>query len=138
MFSTRRVEIEEHLALHGQSGPQAAKVALFETRQPKTHRSDETLRADWRQRARAASFSPSRLIAEVRHAGRTARQRALDVAAVAVEVLGTGGVTSRSSTFDRRALLRAVCEAVPAGTPVTVDSLRGSRHRWSVTRPWYR
>jgi ATP-dependent exoDNAse (exonuclease V) alpha subunit len=51
-------------------------------------------------------------------------RRALDVATVAAEVLGAGGVTSRSSTFDRRALLRAVCEAVPAGSPVTVASLR--------------
>jgi conjugative relaxase-like TrwC/TraI family protein len=125
LFSTRRAEIEEHLALHGQSGPQAATVALFETRQPKSHRSDSELRADWRQRAHVASFSPRRLIAEVRHAGRTATRRALDVATIAGQVLGTGGVTSRSSTFDRRALLRAVCEAVPAGSPVTVDSLRG-------------
>jgi ATP-dependent exoDNAse (exonuclease V) alpha subunit len=40
-------------------------------------------------------------------------------------VLGTGGVTARSSSFDRRVLLRAVCEAVPAGADVTVDALRG-------------
>jgi conjugative relaxase-like TrwC/TraI family protein len=125
MFSTRRAEIEEHLALHGQSGPQAATVALFETRQPKSRRSEADLRADWRQRARAASFGPRRLIAEVRQAGRTTTRRVLDVATIAGQVLGEGGVTSRSSTFDRRVLLRAVCEAVPAGSPVTVESLRG-------------
>jgi ATP-dependent exoDNAse (exonuclease V) alpha subunit len=48
----------------------------------------------------------------------------VDVAALRARVLGAKGVTALSSTFDRRTLLRAVCEAVPAGSEVTVGSLR--------------
>jgi conjugative relaxase-like TrwC/TraI family protein len=124
VFSTRRQEIEEHLAVHGQQGPRAAQVALFETRSPKVKRTDADLRHTWREQARAAGLVPTRVVKEALNAGRRATARVVDVVAVAREVLGVRGVTARSSTFDRRALLRAVCEAVPAGAPVSVAALR--------------
>jgi conjugative relaxase-like TrwC/TraI family protein len=125
LFSTRRAEIEEHLAEHGQDGPRAAQVAALATRAPKRHVADAVLRSGWRERARASEFPPDAVIAEALRAGSERTVSAPDAGAVAAEVLGADGVTARSSTFDRRALLRAVCESVPAGAPVTVADLRG-------------
>jgi conjugative relaxase-like TrwC/TraI family protein len=130
-FSQRRQAIEAHLEAHGLSGPRAAQVAALRTRPAKQHQSDAELRAGWAGQVRAAGFAPQTVIDEVlgRTAPATARDqptmsRPAEVRAVAERVLGAGGVTARSSTFDRRTLLRAVCEAVPAGSPVSVTSLR--------------
>jgi conjugative relaxase-like TrwC/TraI family protein len=124
LFSTRRAEIEEHLAAHGQDGPRAAQVAALATRAPKRHVADAVLRSEWRERARAATIRPDSVVVDAVRAGRERTVVAPDPRAVTATVLGASGVTARSSTFDRRALLRAVCETVPAGSPVTVADLR--------------
>lgn len=125
MFSTRRQAIERHLATRGQVGPRAAQVALFATRPAKRPVSEGDLRRDWRRRARQAGFPAARIVRRVLGTSRGVQATAVDEPAVLAKVLGARGVTARSSTFDRRALLRAVCEAVPAGAPVSVASLRG-------------
>jgi conjugative relaxase-like TrwC/TraI family protein len=125
LFSSRRQAIEEHLASHGQEGPRAAQVALFATRPAKRRTADGDLRRGWRKRAKEAGFSPVRVVKDALGAIRDARAPEVDAKAVTSTVLGSRGVTARSSTFDRRALLRSVCEAVPAGAPVSVPSLRG-------------
>jgi conjugative relaxase-like TrwC/TraI family protein len=124
MFSTRRQEIEEHLTLHGQAGPRAAQIAALATRPSKTHLPDTVLRHGWRERAKHGGFPVARLIAEILRPA-TARLPTPDIAAVTERVLGSHGVTARTSTFDRRTVLRAVCEAIPAGAPLTVPELRG-------------
>jgi conjugative relaxase-like TrwC/TraI family protein len=130
LFSQRRDAIEAHLAEHGQVGPRAAQVAALATRPSKHHRSDADLREEWADRAVAAGFDPRVVTADAvnRNPARsteveTSRDN-IDADRIAATVLGTRGVTARSSSFDRRALLRAVCEAVPAGSAVTVDNLR--------------
>jgi hypothetical protein len=125
LFSSRRQAIEEHLALHGQEGPRAAQVALFATRPAKQRTADGDLRRGWRKQAKEAGFSPTRVVKDALGAVRNGGAPAADTRAVTATVLGSRGVTARSSTFDRRALLRAVCEAVDAGAPVSVTSLRG-------------
>jgi conjugative relaxase-like TrwC/TraI family protein len=124
LFSTRRQAIEEHLAEHGQEGPRAAQVALFATRPAKQHVGDRDMRRGWSERARAAGFAPRQILKQILGAV-SPRMQLLDPQAVGATVLGARGVTARSSSFDRRALLRAVCEAVPAGAVVSVMSLRG-------------
>jgi hypothetical protein len=121
-FSTRRREIEEHLAAHGQSGARAAQVAALATRPAKGRQSEHELRRRWREQAHAAGFRLRRVLSDVLLAARPAI--GVDLHAVTVRVLGDRGVTARSSTFDRRGLLRAVCEAVPAGAQVSVRDLR--------------
>lgn len=125
LFSTRRQSIEEHLAEHGQEGPRAAQVALFATRPAKQHVGDRDLRRGWWGRARAAGFAPRQILNQVLGGVGPPRAPLVDRETVGAIVLGAGGVTARSSSFDRRALLRAVCEAVPAGAAVSVASLRG-------------
>lgn len=129
-FSQRRQAIEEHLAAHGQAGPRAAQAAALATRPSKRKRSDGELRSGWTARAVVAGFDPAAVVRTATRAPAGDLDRAdscapvLDVAGIAERVLGEWGVTARSSSFDRRQLLRAVCEAVPAGSPVTVDELR--------------
>lgn len=125
LFSTRRQAIEEHLAEHGQEGPRAAQVALFATRPAKQRVGDADLRRGWWERARAAGFAPRQILRQALGVVRAERTPAVEQEVVAATVLGARGVTARSSAFDRRALLRAVCEAVPAGSAVSVASLRG-------------
>jgi conjugative relaxase-like TrwC/TraI family protein len=124
VFSKRRREIEEHLDAHGFNGPKAAQISLFATRRPKTAEGILDLRVRWSEQARAAGFSPPKVIRQTVEAA-AARPPLLDLQAIRSRVLGARGVTARSSSFDRRALLRAVCEAVPAGADVDVDDLRG-------------
>jgi conjugative relaxase-like TrwC/TraI family protein len=129
VFSKRRQAIEEHLSVHGQTGMRASQVAALATRPAKTRHGDWELRQGWRAEAEQAGFDPRAVVRAAigTTASRTADRVggvAVDVAQVAARVLGARGVTRRSSTFDRRVLLRAVCEAVPAGADVTVDALR--------------
>jgi conjugative relaxase-like TrwC/TraI family protein len=121
-FSTRRREIEEHLAAHGQAGPRAAQVAALATRPAKQRESERDLRDRWRDQAHAAGFHLRQVLSGVLHAAPAVIR--LDPHALTAHVLSERGVTARTSTFDRRGLLRAVCESVPAGTEVSVRSLR--------------
>lgn len=124
LFSTRRTQVEEMLERTGRSGPKAAQVAAWRSRSAKTHAPELTRREQWRARAADAGFDPAAVVA----AATLPRQRDLRGAsvarAVADRVLGPQGVTARRSTFDRRDLLRAICEHVPVGMAVTVDEVR--------------
>jgi conjugative relaxase-like TrwC/TraI family protein len=127
LFSQRRQAIEEHLDERGQSGPRAAQVATLETRRAKRPQSDDELRKSWAARATEAGFRPAELVATALSRAGARRGKGasrIDLAALRTRILGARGVTRQSSSFDRRALLRAVCEEVPAGAPVTVASLR--------------
>ncbi|MFL6110597.1 MAG: MobF family relaxase [Catenulispora sp.] len=123
LFSTRRREVVDHLEQAGRSGPKAAQVAAWRSRRGKSKTAEPTLRQRWVARAREAGFDPSRVVLAAVRQVETVAMVAID--RVAVQVLGPRGVTERRSSFDRRDLLRAVCEAVPAGAAVTVDDLRG-------------
>jgi conjugative relaxase-like TrwC/TraI family protein len=123
LFSTRRGEVVEHLERTGRSGPKAAQIAALRTRRRKSKTAEPTLRDRWLLRASEAGFDQAAVLAET-------LRRGLEGVSIAVErvadrVLGPRGVTERRSTFDRRDLLRAVCEAVPAGAAVSIDGLRG-------------
>ena len=123
LFSVRRAEVVEHLERTGRSGPKAARIAALRTRRGKSKTAEPTLRERWAERATAAGFDPAAVLAAtVCRVGAPVR---LVRAQVAARVLGPRGVTERRSAFDRRDLLRAVCEAVPVGVPVTVEELRG-------------
>lgn len=123
LFSTRRAEVVDYLEATGRSGPRAATLAALLTRRSKTHTPEPTLRERWAARAADAGFCARTVLAAV--LGRPARPPVVVPARLAAQVLGSRGVTRRRSTFDRRDLLRAVCEAVPAGAAVSVVDLRG-------------
>ncbi|HID22035.1 MAG TPA: conjugative relaxase, partial [Planctomycetaceae bacterium] len=55
-FSTRRQEIEKHMAEKGVEGGKAAEVAALDTRKPKENLDPAKLRAEWEERAQKAGI----------------------------------------------------------------------------------
>jgi conjugative relaxase-like TrwC/TraI family protein len=124
MFATRRREIEDELAAHGLYSPKAAETAALHTREAKDHDvTPTTLRDSWIERAHANGYEP-----EVLHEalGR-AEPMTLDdpVRRLGIErLLGPDGLTAHATVFDRRDVLRAWCEHLPHGAPVsTIEAL---------------
>lgn len=119
-FSTRREEIEERLALRGESSARAAEVACLDTRRPKGPTPDAiVLAAGWRERAEALGFDAEAF------AGVFGRVSVEELGAerwesVAVALSSPEGLTAHVSSFDRGDVLRAVCAVLPDGAPVTV------------------
>ncbi len=114
-FSTRRAELLEHLAAIGASSAKAAQIATLQTRRAKEQQPDlEAIQAEWRTRALANGLDPDRLddvLGRARAVGLGEPERR-----AAVEgMLGPDGLTANASTFDRRDLIRAWCEAHPQG-----------------------
>lgn len=141
LFSKRRAQIEAQLDLLGLDGPAAAQAATLATRPPKPSpehpaepaAAERSLRQRWQTEAADAGFTPAQVagvLGVVPASERVAAQRqAAAVSGPVVEGLGeqllaSTGLTSKRSTFDRRDLLRAVCEHLPAGTPVSLRTLR--------------
>ncbi|MDP9276678.1 MAG: relaxase domain-containing protein [Actinomycetota bacterium] len=115
-FSQRRAEIQEALAERGVSGPKAAEVAAYRTREAKDYGVDpDQRRVEWA--VRAAEFDLSReSIAELisERSPRPARGiRDADLAA-ALE-----GLESTRSHFDRRDLICALADQLPEGAELS-------------------
>ena len=117
-FSQRRAEILTHLLARGESSARAAQIVTLATRRAKVRDvQPESLTQRWRERAAALGFDADRVASLV---GRQAA-RDLDArqAAQLVElVTGPEGLTQYTSTFAHRDVLRALCQALPAGAPV--------------------
>ena len=120
-FSTRRAEIEAHLAEHGQASAKAAQVAAYATRRVKNDALDTpTLVEEWRTRARAHGLDTEALHAVL---GRTATLHPPAPGRSETEVLyrwlgGPDGLTARRSTFTRQHVIEGMCDALPGGAPV--------------------
>ncbi|MEJ7583588.1 MAG: MobF family relaxase, partial [Acidimicrobiales bacterium] len=139
-FSTRRKEIEAHLAEHGQHGARAAQVATYATRTPK----DMTLDADgllpgWRARAQALGFDDSSLARVLDRA--TVIEAPMPGSPEAEELYrwlaSAEGLTKRASTFGEREVIKAICNALPNGGRVEdvldlVDGFMRSEHVLAV------
>jgi conjugative relaxase-like TrwC/TraI family protein len=120
-FSTRRREIEAHLEEHGQHSARAAQYATYATRQAKDPSIDaEGLVPGWRARAAALGLDTEALAAVLdrgvvvepptpgsRRAERLYRWLA-----------SAEGLTARASTFGEREVIKAICNALPAGGSV--------------------
>jgi hypothetical protein len=141
LFSKRRQQIEARLEQLGLDSPAAAQAATLDTRPAKpdaTAPVDEAgepvrLQDRWRAEATAAGHHPARLTSVLHQpqaASLLAAARATGAAAgpaaeqLAEALLSETGLTQRRSTFDRRDLLRGVCERLPAGMPVRLTGLR--------------
>jgi conjugative relaxase-like TrwC/TraI family protein len=123
LFSTRRAQIDEHLAKTGRTGagPAAAEAACLATRPAKKRDVPErTLRERWTATATAAGHAPDRLLEAVLGRARPPALPELDV--LTQQLLGPAGLTAQATGFDRRDLLQAICQTLPPGAPVS--------HRW--------
>jgi hypothetical protein len=135
LFSKRRAQIDAALEARGLEGARGAQFATLDTRPAKPKPTDGlSLREQWQHEARGAGHDIDRILdttlgaAEPTRAQAVARQFAAvhgeAVDALADALLTPEGVTAKRSTFDRKDLLRAVCERLPTGLPVTLTTLR--------------
>jgi conjugative relaxase-like TrwC/TraI family protein len=137
-FSKRRQQIEAHLEQLGLDSAAAAQNATLGTRPAKVledSASSEPVRLQdrWHAEALAAGFRLEHLKGlQAQPAATGLRSQAREVSAavgpvthhLANTLLGPAGLTDKRSTFDRRDLLRAVCEQLPAGLPIRLIGLR--------------
>lgn len=111
------------MAERGTEGPRAAEAAALATRRAKDHAVDpEQLATDWRQRALALGFGREQVTAL---SGRTrpVELRESDSDEIARHLLGPEGLTAHDSSFNRRDVIEALCNRLPAGTPVDKETL---------------
>ncbi len=107
-FSTRRAEIIELAVERGATGLAAVGAVQRETRDRKRQVERNQVVADWRARAAEHGLGRAELEALVRARGTT--REAPDRERLVAQLAGPQGLTKRESTFDRRAVLRAVAE----------------------------
>jgi len=116
-FSDRRKEIQEHLDEVGFRSARAAQLATLATRQAKDMSLDDRSMLEvWRAKAAAIGFDPASLSEVLDRVPRPAPE--VDRDQLHRDLLGEEGLTRRASSFDRRDLLRAIVERLPAGATV--------------------
>ena len=117
-FSTRRREIEAHLDEHGQHGAKAAQAATYATRRAKDGRVEPVgLLPEWRARAEAVGLDDDALAAVL---DRTVAFEPPTVGSAEADQLyrwlaSPEGLTESASTFGQREVIKAICNALPAG-----------------------
>ena len=118
-FSTRRAEIVEHLEAVGASSARAAQIATLQTRRAKDAPPDvAAIQAEWTTRARGHGYEPASVVDVVgpaRYVELSREQRAQAVA----DMLGPTGLTEQVSTFAQRDVIRAWCEQMSQGAPLS-------------------
>ncbi|MGH9211707.1 MAG: MobF family relaxase [Acidimicrobiales bacterium] len=122
VFSKRRHEIIAAMERRGEHSARAAQVAAHATRSTKEYGVDpDSLRQRWADEALAAGVAPASLQQAIGHPPRAVTTGQLEHA---VEVMVSArGLTQHDATFDRRDVMRAWCEALPAGTKVRLTDL---------------
>lgn len=114
-FSTRRQQITQAMARRDVAGPRAAQAACLDTRPAKARVDQLTLRERWAGQAHALGWEPAAIRQVL---DRRIRVTPVDVEELAAHLFGPDGVTAERTTFTRQDLARAVCEELPAGSPV--------------------
>ncbi len=110
-FSRRRAEIVAALAARDQTSARAAGVAALSTRTAKTDVDPVALQHEWVERAAALDFGPDKIDALTRRGREPQRwwvpRKQLDAT-----------LTEHASMFDRRNVVRALCDAARDGADV--------------------
>ncbi len=119
LFSTRRGEIEAALAARGETSARAAQFATLATRRPKDRDVDAIHLCDaWSAKASEAGFDYDALTGLL-HQAQPQPLTAQAQHRIENSLTGVDGLTERASTFDRLDVLRAWCDHLPTGAPVT-------------------
>lgn len=117
-FSDRRRQIDEHLDEVGFRSARSAQLATLATRTAKQEvLDDRSMRTVWEAKAREIGWTSTDLIDVLDRVPRSAVDT--DRSELARVLASPEGITKQASSFDRRDLLRAVCERLPAGATVT-------------------
>jgi Ti-type conjugative transfer relaxase TraA len=113
-FSTRRIEIEEQLAITGATSPAAAEKAALATRRVKREVDASTLFERWHATASSLGFGPDALRQVLGHAAPlelTGEHAQL----IDAHLAGPHGLTEKASAFGRRDVVRAIANLGPTG-----------------------
>jgi conjugative relaxase-like TrwC/TraI family protein len=144
VFSTRRAQINDALETTGAGGGRAAQLACLTTRPEKIPPPGSLggpaadavgavgLRASWVARAMATGIDPEQLLRDVtvdspspRPGPRRETGTSSGVPVTVVgDLLGPHGLTEHATSFTRDDVLRALCDALPAGTAVDHQGLQ--------------
>lgn len=118
-FSQRRAEIEAHLGDHGRSSARAAQWATYATRRPKDRDTmAEDLFAEWGARADALGVTRSTVTGWTGHGQDVPTMGEREIDELFDHLAGAAGLTERRSSFDRKAVVRAVSDAFGQGADV--------------------
>ena len=123
-FSSRRKAIEDELDRTGASGRKAAQRAAYVTRPAKSHTPPTSLRASWAQRAEALGHPAPAVVAD--SIGRASTPQWPGAASITAEMFGPDGLTKHATSFDRRDVIQALTETLPAGAQVTSQQLEAT------------
>jgi len=139
-FSTRRHEIEAHMAANGGDTARSAQIAAYATRRMKDHTSTpETLSAGWRRRATDLGFDAEhackQINAQVDHPSDIGL---VHLTPIFEQLAGPDGLTQNRSMFGRRDVIQGICELLPNGAPITdicewADLFLSSEHSVQLT-----
>jgi conjugative relaxase-like TrwC/TraI family protein len=117
-FSDRRKEIEEHLDEVGFRTARAAQLATLVTRKAKKANLDErSMRDVWEDKAAEIGWDPTTMAHALDRVPRATVEP--DHETLCAGLLSPDGLTKQASSFDRRDLLRAICDHLPAGATVS-------------------
>lgn len=141
-FSQRRRQIVDRMAMFGSLGGHGAQVATYATREDKdTSVPYAALQEWWTQRAAKVGLDERTLAAVC---DTTARQHPTrddtDVDHLYRRLDAPNGITEHRSTFDRRDVIRQLCDELPAGAATTevlglADDYLGSHHVVALAEP---
>jgi hypothetical protein len=119
-FSTRRHEIEAHMAENGFDSARSAQLAAYATRRMKDHTATPESLVDTWQAARASELGfdceqvCDRLNADID----TLRWTGLvHLTPMFEHLAGPDGLTKTRSTFGRREVIQGICDRLPIGAP---------------------
>jgi conjugative relaxase-like TrwC/TraI family protein len=119
-FSQRRQQIVDAMTRRGTRGPRAAQAACLDTRPAKRRTGQVALGDRWAETAKAIGFPAPK----IRHlVGQARPPERVNVEQLAARLFGPDGLTADRTTFTRQDLARAICETVPAGTPLKLASV---------------
>jgi conjugative relaxase-like TrwC/TraI family protein len=120
-FSTRRREIDAELDRTGTHGRKAAQRAAYVTRPAKSHTDETSLRRQWAHRAEQRHHLAAQIVTDA--TGRVQSPEPAWIDGYGRELFGPDGLTRHSTSFDRRDVIQALTEILPAGTPITGTEL---------------
>ncbi len=113
-FSARRAEIEAEMARNGASSRAGAEVAALATRGTKASVPElGELRRRWHAQATALGLDEGQVASWTTRL----REPPFEPGKLAGELLGPGGLTAHSSSFDRRAVLQGLAASQRSGMP---------------------
>lgn len=119
-FSTRRHEIEAHMAENGFDSARSAQLAAYATRRMKDYSATpESLLDRWRHQAAELGFDCERLCDRLNADTLTPRSTGLvHLSPMFEHLAGPEGLTRNRSTFGRREVIQGICDLLPNGAPI--------------------